>query len=296
MSLPPCLPDVVAAHCAAKHTSLRDNECLGITGSSDVLGDWAVHVNLTLTDHGVWTKVLEVPDAEEMQYKYVVLTKPEYEPHFVGNRLLSVAPAARECTVVDVFGHSERSLEDVEPAEIQGGGAGMTLCRFELMTDNDMDNVDHISIIGDHQALGGWREEAGIALEREGGCSKWVAVVQVPKGHEVTYKYVIWRAAMVDICGEGNRHLHTTADGSKLHVQDNIHQLNDEAQPTRVGTAGMRREGGRRAVPVSSLCQFDVIVPGAPPGTTVFILGSHEFLGEWQVTVPQRPAQRRHKP
>ena len=256
---------------------------MGITGSSDVLGDWNVHrvVDLTLTD-GVWTKVLEVPDAQELQYKYVVLTQPEYEPHFVGNRLLTLAPEAPECiTVVDVFGHSERSLEGVEPAEIRESGAGMTQCRFELMTDDDMEDVEHISVLGDHQALGGWREEDGIALERQSGSNLWSATVPVPRGHEVTYTYVMWRAAMTDACGQENRHLHTTADGTKLHVQDNINQLR-EAPPVRVGSAGVRRNG---AVPASSLCQFDVTVPGAPPGTSVYLMGSHEFLGEWQVCV-----------
>ena len=33
----------------------------------------------------------------------------------------------------------------------------------------------------------------------------------------------------------------------------------------------------------SCLCQFEVRVPNAKEGTTVSLLGSHEFLGEWEL-------------
>jgi hypothetical protein len=270
----------VAVRCAARHTRLRDNERLGIIGSSDVLGGWDVKkvVELTKTEDGVWTKVLELLDAGEVQYKYVVLTQPEYEPHIDGNRLLSLAPAAPECiSVVDVFSHGERSLYGVENSGTGKGGADVTQCQFELMVDDGVE-ADHISVIGDHPALGSWREEDGIALEKQRGSNVWSAAVHIPRGHEVTYKYVISRSPITDVVGTQNRHLQTTADGAKVHVQDNIHH--PSKPPVPVGKVDMSRKG---TSPTSALCQFDVIVPGAPLGTSIFLLGSHEFLGEWQV-------------
>jgi hypothetical protein len=138
--------------------------------------------------------------------------------------------------------------------------------------------ADHISVIGDHPALGSWREEDGIALEKQRGSNVWSAAVHIPRGHEVTYKYVISQSPITDVVGTQNRHLQTTADGAKVHVQDNIHHPSKPLVP--VGKVDMSRKG---TSPTSALCQFDVTVPGAPLGTSIFLLGSHEFLGEWQV-------------
>ena len=247
-------------------------------GSTDEVGSWNVNkaLEMTLKDDSVWTTVLDVPDAQEMHYKYVVLTQPEYEPNIDENRQISISPSSPgDLTIVEFLGNGARSLQVGGIAT--GGQESMTECRFELVVDDE--EADQISLIGDHPSLGDWCEDDGISLERQGKSNLWAATVALPSGSTISYKYLVWRAPVTDVCGLENRHLHVAADGAKTHVKDNIYHISPPLSHASK-PQGSRKPGSKAA---SSLCQFDVVVPGAAEGTRVFVLGSHDFLGDWQV-------------
>ncbi len=100
-----------------------------------------------------------------------------------------------------------------------------------------------------------------------------------------------------DVPGE-SRHVFIPADGSKLHLRDNLdNPLHVAAEKVPIKQGGTRHH--------SCLCTFDVAVDGASDGTrftcftgtkvqkltqkrydadtSVSLVGSHEFLGSWQV-------------
>ena len=217
------------------------------------------------------------------RYKYVVMTKPEFEPEIEDNRQLRIlALAPPTFTVIDTFGHGVRSIASSSGADAahDGRGAELGICRFELVVDDEDDAV-HISVVGDHAELGEWREEDGVPLEREGNTNVWVATARLPLGVPIRYKFVVSRAAICDTSPPPHRTLRIGVDGSKTHVSEHIHEASPPPMPTN--EVAKISKGKGKSIATSSLCQFDVKVPGAPEASNVFLLGSHEFLGEWQV-------------
>ena len=53
----------------------------------------------------------------------------------------------------------------------------------------DGDDISQIHVVGAHDALGAWREEDGIPLEKEEGSNLWVGTAVLPLGEEIIYKY-----------------------------------------------------------------------------------------------------------
>jgi len=260
----------------AQHKDLRQNERLACVGSTSELGDWELDGarEMKRASEGMWTASLQLEEDADVHYKYVVLTEPEVEHKIEGFRELNIGDdAPPSFTVVDSFSDSVRSLTGILPAsEIASKAVGK--CRFELMVD-ESETVAQVQVVGAHPSLGSWREEHGIPLEKEAGTNLWVGTAELPLDENVEYKFIVWREAMQDASGEKSRELHIPADASKIHMSDKINQ----AMPVSSDTTPAKRSAASH---LSCLCKFDVEVDGAAEGTSVSLVGSHEFLGEWQ--------------
>lgn len=294
--------------CTVRHPGLHKNERLGVVGDVAELGSWQTNnaQDMVLSD-GVWmTSALPLPDVQEVEYKYIVQTLPEFES-ILGERPLYIAPDAQDnYRVSDVWGRGIRSLSTIANLS----STGTTQCRFEVTIDREAEKGDQVTVVGDHPLLGAWREEDGLVLTADSESNRWVGVVQVPRGQHLRYKYVVTRSAVSD----KHRRLHIGADrNKKVHVRDVIDQPPPTAEPATAGGSkrepharipGLRRlhswssemneAGSQRensalifdpALPAAtSLCQFDVRLPqDMGEGTRVFLLGSHDFVGDWQV-------------
>ena len=194
----------------ALHKHLQPDELLAVVGSIDELGHWNVHGarEMKLYKRGVWTAELKLHENQEVQYKYVVLSKPQYESDIDGNRVLSIPNNTPEYfTVVDVMGDNVRSL-----AGVDAGVSALNLgnVRFEVIVDDDRD-VSQICVVGAHTALGTWKEGDGVEMKREEGSNVWVGTAELPLGQRVEFKFVVWRTAKKDLCGE-SRHSAVYAD------------------------------------------------------------------------------------
>ena len=95
------------------HKDLAQNEHLACVGSADEMGGWNPEGarEMTLGDESVWTTTLQLEESQDIQYKYIVLTKPQYEPKIDGNRRLDIATDAPNLfTVIDTFSKTNRGL------------------------------------------------------------------------------------------------------------------------------------------------------------------------------------------
>jgi hypothetical protein len=176
---------------------------------------------MTQNEEGVWATTLQVNETDA-QYKYLVLTKPELEPHIDGDRTLDVHPdAPASCTIFESLGGVARSIAFAAPtSDHLASSKSLVHCRFELVVDDD--EAMEILVFGAHPALGASHPEDGIHLIKEAESNIWVATADLPQGEEIAYKYVVWRSATRHM--EKLRQLHIPADGSKVHVSDSIGQ------------------------------------------------------------------------
>jgi hypothetical protein len=207
------LADEEAWHfCAALHEGLRENERLACVGSTSEMGAWDVDGARVMdrASDAVWATLLKVPD-QELEYKYVVVTDPEFEGSVDGNRLLDMSRGAPEAfTVIDRLGSGVRGLAATseQPLEVlERHGPNLGVCRFELMAD-DLEDYSHVSVVGAHAALGAWRPEDGLPLVRDADSNVWAGVASLPLGEDVHFKFVVWRSATVDAAARQHRRLH----------------------------------------------------------------------------------------
>lgn len=158
----------------------------------------------------VWATMLEMPDGKDLEYKYVVLTDPEFEQDVDGNRLLELSSSAPEAfTVVDRLDASVRGLATCldAPQVLDPASASWGTCRFELMVD-EAHEYSHASVVGSHPALGAWRPEDGIPLEREPDSNVWAIDAVLPLGEHIIYKFVVWRTVSMHAAAGHHRRLH----------------------------------------------------------------------------------------
>ena len=241
---------------------------------------------MTRTNEGAWTTLLQGADAE-VEYKYVVLTDPELEGRVQQDRTLDVAAdAPASCTVVDDLGRGTRSVAEGRECDAQRAGDRLGKCRFELVVEDV--EVLQVHVVGEHPALGDWHHEGGVPLEREGGSSLWVADAELPRNQDIAYKFVVWRAAGSSVAdgASARRSLHIPTEGRKMLIKDRVGQesQNEDKSKPAVTMGGASQ---------SCLCTFDLQVDGASAGMSVSLLGSHDFLGEWQLAraVPMIPRE-----
>ena len=256
------------------HKDLAQNEHLACVGSADEMGGWNPEGarQMTLGDESVWTTTLQLEESQDIQYKYIVLTKPQYEPKIDGNRRLDIATDAPNLfTVIDTFSKTNRGLtRGYFQHALSPEGLGE--CRFELVV-HDSTDISQIYVVGAHPTLGSWREEDGVALEpAKPGSNVWVGTAHLPVGENLDYKLVVFRAGSV--APQPVRNLTLPAGGGKLHVRDSTDSSSAQADTRAISHTTSAS---------SCLCQFEVRVPNAKEGTTVSLLGSHEFLGEWEL-------------
>ena len=256
------------------HKDLAQNEHLACVGSADEMGGWNPEgaCEMTLGDESVWTTTLQLEESQDIQYKYIVLTKPQYEPKIDGNRRLDIATDAPNLfTVIDTFSKTNRGLtRGYFQHALSPEGLGE--CRFELVV-HDSTDISQIYVVGAHPTLGSWREEDGVALEpAKPGSNVWVGTAHLPVGENLDYKLVVFRAGSV--APQPVRNLTLPAGGGKLHVRDSTDSSSAQADTRAISHTTSAS---------SCLCQFEVRVPNAKEGTTVSLLGSHEFLGEWEL-------------
>ena len=110
------------------------------------------------------------------------------------------------------------------------------------------------------------------------GSNMWVGSAQLPLGENLEYKFVVYRRdGGTDLGAQQVHNLAVPSQGGKLHVRDTIGQ----PAPVLETVAGTRVNSERQ---LSCLCQFEVTVPGAGDTTTVSLVGSHDLLGEWQLS------------
>lgn len=162
--------------------------------------------------------MLEVPDQKEVEYKYVVLTDPEFEQQVDGNRLINISRNVPESfTVVDRLDCAVRGLATCSdrPQVLDPASASWGACRFELMVDPKHD-FSHVSVVGGHPALGSWRPDDGIALERDVHSNVWAADTMLPLGDHIAYKFVAWRSDSMHAAAAQRRHLHIPSVTSPL--------------------------------------------------------------------------------
>jgi hypothetical protein len=245
-------------------------------GSSNELGNWNLSQALKMNpkSDGVWATELEVEaPGEKVLYKYVVLTEPELEAHVKSNRALDIlfeAPA--NFTVVENLGDGVRSLAGGASVSQDSPSSGHSKCKFELVIDHG-DDVLQVHVVGAHRVLGNWHEEDGMPLEKAADSNLWVGTAELPVGEDFEYKYVVWRKAKQS--SEQVYDLSVPVDGSKLHITDTL-DSNHAMRSTPIVTSSNHK-------PHSCLCKFDLRADGMPEGTSVALLGSHEFLGAWEL-------------
>ena len=134
---------------AVRHPpGLHKNERLAVVGDVAELGSWQTNnaQDMVLSD-GVWmTSALQLPDVQEVQYKYIVQTLPEFES-LLGERQLHIAQDAQEnYRVSDVWGRGIRSLSTIANLS----STGTTQCRFEVTIDREAEKGDQVTVVGDH--------------------------------------------------------------------------------------------------------------------------------------------------
>ena len=184
------------------------------------MGEWDVGGarEMTRVSDAVWATWLKVPDLE-LEYKYVVMTDPEFEASVDGNRMLDISRGAPESfTVIDRLGFGVRGLASTSehPQVLERHGPSVGVCRFELMAD-DLEDYSHVSVVGAHPALGAWRPEDGVPLVRDADSKVWAGVASLPLDEHLHFKFVVWPSATVDAAARQNRRLRIPEVAGALH-------------------------------------------------------------------------------
>jgi hypothetical protein len=197
--------------------------------------------------------------------------------------------APEACTVVDHLARAVRSVAVRAVGTVSGDRLGR--CRFELAVEDH--EVLQVHVVGAHPALGDWNMENGLALEKEAGSSLWVAHAELPLKEDIGYKFVVWRAAREHSLGASTlRRLHIPTEGRKMVIKDRVGMevLPEEKSKAFVRASPSSPALGGSGGSHSCLCTFDLHMEHAnatsealPQGLSVALVGSHEFLGEWQL-------------